>query len=543
MPDKPEVPIRSAGQYQRQNTNNQLSPHEPGKIPPQARDLEEAILGAFMLEKDALANAIDIMKPEAFYVEAHQHIFNSICQLFEQSQPVDILTVTEQLKKDGKLEECGGSHYISNLTTKVGTGANVESYARIILQKFIQRELIRISNNVIKDAYEDTTDVLDLLDKTEQDLFSVTEQNLSRSYEEIGNRLAKTMEEIETLMNNDEDFTGVPSGFPELDRVTGGWQNSDLIIMAARPGMGKTAFMLSLARNAAIEYEYPVALFSLEMSSKQLVTRMISSEAELPQDKLKNGNLKEYEYVQLQQKAGSLSDSHIFIDDTPALNIFEMRAKCRRMKKKHGIGLIIIDYLQLMHGSTDNKAGNREQEISSISRSLKNVAKDLEVPVIALSQLSRAVETRGGDKKPQLSDLRESGAIEQDADLVVFLYRPEYYDIFQDQDGKDLQGIAEVIVAKHRNGALKDIYLRFVSQYAKFLNLDEDDSQSFPSPPDEDLGDGTNVITRGSKMNDMDDEDESTDSNDSFWNQKPDGDDENKDDKDEGEENDEDVPF
>ncbi len=525
MADKPEVPIRTGSQYQQQRSNAQLSPYESGKIPPQARDLEEAILGAFMLEKDALANAVDILKPEVFYVEAHQHIFTAIRKLFDQGQPVDMLTVTEQMRQEGKLEESGGSQYISNLTTKVATGANVETYARIILQKFIQRELIRISNNVIKDAYEDTTDVIELLDQTEQDLFEVTEQNLSRSYEEIGSRLAQTMQEIETLMNQEEDFTGVPSGFPELDRVTGGWQNADLIILAARPSMGKTAFMLTLARNAAIDYDFPVALFSLEMSSKQLVTRMISSEAELPQDKLKNGNLKEFEYVQLQQKAGSLSDSKIYIDDTPALNIFEMRAKCRRMKKKHGIGLIIIDYLQLMTGSTDNKSGNREQEISSISRSLKNIAKDLEIPVIALSQLSRAVETRGGDKRPQLSDLRESGAIEQDADLVIFLYRPEYYEIFEDQEGQSLQGIAEVIVAKHRNGALKNVYLRFVSQYAKFLNLDQDDTNAFPAPADNEMSEGTNVIKRGSKINEMSDEESSSEAGS------------------EGTDEDEDVPF
>lgn len=446
-----------------------------GKIPPQATDLEEAVLGALMLEKDALANVIDILKPEVFYKEAHQHIFEAIRNLFNRSQPVDILTVTSELKSMGMLDVVGGPYYIAQLTSRVVSAANIEYHTRIIVQKFIQRELIRISSEISTEAYEDTTDVFELLDKAESNLFNVSDTNLRRKYLDMQSILKEAILEIEKAKEasdkNEISTLGVPSGFTSLDRLTAGWQKSDLIILAARPSMGKTAFVLSMARNAAIEYGEPVAVFSLEMSALQLVMRLISMETELPSDKLRRGNLADHEWQQLNTRITKLEDAKIFIDDTPALSIFELRAKSRRLVAQHGIKLIIIDYLQLMTGNAENK-GMREQEISGISRALKGLAKELNIPVIALSQLSREVEKRPGSKKPILSDLRESGAIEQDADLVLFIYRPEYYKIDQFDDNTPTKGLAEIIIAKHRNGQTGEVKLNFVSQYGKFKDYE-----------------------------------------------------------------------
>lgn len=444
-----------------------------GKLPPQARELEEAVLGAMLIDRDAVSEIIDILKPESFYLDAHQTVYRAIMTLFERSEPVDILTVTEALRKSGELEMAGGAYFIAELSNKVTSAANVEHHARIVSQKHIQRELISISTTIIKDAYEDTTDVLELLDRSEQALFGVAEQNLRRSYDDMKSLITKAIKEIDEVRQHEDSLTGIPSGFTNLDRLTSGWQKSDLIVVAARPGMGKTAFTLALGRNAAVDFKKPVALFSLEMSSVQLVKRLISMETELTGDKIRKGNLAEHEWIQLTKMTGALADAPIFIDDTPALNIFELRAKCRRLKQKHDVQLIVIDYLQLMSGTPNGKQGNREQEISNISRSLKSIAKELNVPVIALSQLSRAVETRGGIKKPMLSDLRESGAIEQDADMVIFLYRPEYYGLTQDENGAQLPpGYAEVIIAKHRNGALENVPVRFIDKFAKFTDLD-----------------------------------------------------------------------
>ncbi|MBI1193387.1 MAG: replicative DNA helicase [Bacteroidetes bacterium] len=444
-----------------------------GKLPPQARELEEAVLGAMLIDRDAVSEIIDILKPESFYLDAHQTVYRAIMGLFERSEPVDILTVTEALRKSGELEMAGGAYFIAELSNKVSSAANVEHHARIVSQKHIQRELISISTTIIKDAYEDTTDVLELLDRSEQALFGVAEQNLRRSYDSMNTLIAKAIKEIDEVRQHEDSLTGIPSGFTALDRLTSGWQKSDLIVIAARPGMGKTAFTLALGRNAAVDFKKPVALFSLEMSSVQLVKRLISMETELTGDKIRKGNLAEHEWIQLTKMTGNLADAPIFIDDTPALNIFELRAKCRRLKQKHDVQLIVIDYLQLMSGTPNGKQGNREQEISNISRSLKSIAKELNVPVIALSQLSRAVETRGGVKKPMLSDLRESGAIEQDADMVIFLYRPEYYGLTQDDNGSQFPaGYAEVIIAKHRNGALENVPVRFIDKFAKFTDMD-----------------------------------------------------------------------
>jgi len=482
-----------------------------GKLPPQAVDLEEAVLGALMLEKDALNVVIEILKPESFYRDAHKDIYEAILELFNKSEPVDILTVTNQLRKNGKLELVGGAYYISELTSKVSSAANVEYHARIITEKSIKRELIRIASDVHKEAYEDTTDVFELLDKTEQSLFEVSEVNIRKNYVDMSSLMHEAIVELESKKRTGDGLTGIATGFTALDRVTSGWQRSDLIIIAARPGMGKTAFVVSALRNASVDFKKPVAIFSLEMSSIQLVNRLISAEAELDSEKIKKGNLEDYEWEQLIHKTAKLSEAPIFIDDTPALSILELRAKARKLVAQHGVELIVIDYLQLMSGDTtkSNSAGNREQEIASISRALKNIAKELNIPIIALSQLSRAVEVRGGDKRPQLSDLRESGSIEQDADMVCFLYRPEYYNITADEEGNSLQGIGEVIIAKHRNGSLETVKLKFIGKFTKFADMDIEGAfnpNAFPGTgtiPGE-FDSNTNTITFQSKANQSD---------------------------------------
>ncbi|MCX6278416.1 MAG: replicative DNA helicase [Bacteroidetes bacterium] len=474
-----------------------------GKIPPQALDLEETVLGAMMLENDRLAEVIEILKSEVFYKESHQIIFNAIKSLFGKNEPVDILTVTEELRKSGELEIAGGAYFITMLTNRIASAANIEFHARIIIQKFIQRELIRVSSEIIKEAYEDTTDVFDLLDKAETGLFAISETSIGKSYMDMQSIIKEAIKEIAAGRNQEGKLKGVGSGFTELDRITSGWQKSDLIIIASRPGMGKTAFALTMARNAAIDFRKPVAIFSLEMASVQLVTRLISSETEIPQEKLRKGNMEDHEWAQLNARITSLIDAPLFIDDTAALSIFDLRAKCRRLKAHHDVQMIIVDYLQLMQGSQDTR-GNREQEISSISRSLKTLAKELNVPVIALSQLSRASEKRAAAAKPILSDLRESGSIEQDADMVLFIYRPEYYKIDTDEQGDSTAGVAEVLIAKNRNGPLKDVRLRFISKYAKFADADIDYSPQNTIPANESFDGSLRTRTVQSKMNNDD---------------------------------------
>jgi replicative DNA helicase len=465
-----------------------------GKLPPQALDLEEAVLGALMLEKQALNAVVEFLKPEHFYAETHQEIYAAIIELFKSSEPVDMRTVVNELRKAGKLELVGGAYYIAELTSKVSSAANIEYHARVIIEMAIKRELIKISSQIQQDAYEDTTDVFELLDKTEQSIFEISDSNLRKNYDNMKNLMYRAIQELQKLKEHKDGLTGVPTGFTALDRMTSGWQSSDLVIIAARPGMGKTAFVVSAMRNAAVEFKRPVAIFSLEMASVQLVNRMISAEAELEGEKIRKGQLAEFEWQQLVHKTTRLSAAPIFIDDTPALSILELRAKCRRLKAEHNIELIIIDYLQLMRGDS---TGNREQEIASISRALKGIAKELNVPVLALSQLSRGVETRGGDKRPQLSDLRESGSIEQDADIVMFLYRPEYYKITVDEEGMPTQGMGEVIIAKHRNGSTGTVKLKFIGKYTKFADFDA------PSPVDNPF---SGMITRESRLNTFNDE-------------------------------------
>lgn len=464
-----------------------------GKMPPQASELEEAILGAIMLEKDAIINILDILSPDSFYKDAHQKIYRAIMSLFTNERPIDILTVTEELKRQKLLDEVGGPYYIAQLTNRVASAAHAEFHARIIQQKYIQRELIRITSDIQSKAFDDSNDINDLLDYSEGQLFEIAQGNIKKEAKPMNLLVMEAVKKIEELSKRETDFTGVPSGFTRLDRMTAGWQHSDLIIVAARPSMGKTAFVLSMTRNMAVDHKRPIALFSLEMASIQLVNRLIAAETELGSEKIRTGKLSHDEWKVLEQKVSILEKAPIYIDDTPGISIFELRAKCRRLKKQHNIECVIIDYLQLMTGPPETR-GNREQEVSVISRSLKGLAKELNIPVMALSQLNRSVEMRTGNKRPQLSDLRESGAIEQDADVVMFIHRPEKYGIMEDEDGNSTAGMAEIIVAKHRNGAIGDVKLRFRDSIAKFVDYEDIE------PLDDNL-EIKPVITVGSKMN------------------------------------------
>lgn len=482
-----------------------------GRVPPQAVDLEQAVLGAMMLEKNAVTDVIDILKSESFYDPKHQYIFAAIQALFGESKPIDLMTVTDRLKKNGELEASGGATYISQLTSRIGSTAHVEYHARVIAEKHIKRELIRMSGDIMKNAYDDTNDVFDVLQSAEGQLFGIAENNMGKAVDVMQNVVRSAIEEIEEASKNKDGISGVPTGFFALDKITAGWQRSDMIVIAARPAMGKTAFVLSMARNTAVDHNMGVAIFSLEMSSVQLVKRLIASETRLSAEKLRKGDLEPHEFQQLHARISKLATAPIYIDDTPGISIFDLRAKCRRLKIQYNIDMVIIDYLQLMTAGGKSQ-GNREQEISQISRSIKEIAKELNVPIIALSQLSRSVEQRGGDKKPVLSDLRESGAIEQDADIVSFIYRPSYYGIHTDEDGNSTEGIGQIIIAKHRNGSLDTVSLRFIGQYARFDNLENassdfgDDMGALPSSMNANHGFENETMTIQSKMNDNNDD-------------------------------------
>ena len=482
-----------AGERKNTKTNSTLEQinAQYGKLPPQAIDVEEAVLGALMLERDAYVTVADIIDTQSFYKEEHCKIFDAIKYLSTHEKPVDLLMVTQELKNRNELDVVGGPLYITQLTSRVASAAHIEFHARIIAQKFIQRELIRVSSEIQTKSYDANMDVDDLIDFSETALFKVAEGNIKKETLPIKPILKEAARLIELASQRDDGLSGVPSGFTALDRITSGWQKTDLIIIAARPAMGKTAFVLSMARNMAVEHQKPVAVFSLEMSSVQLVNRLISAETELGSEKIKNGRLAEWEWEHFNRKLNVLEDAPLFIDDTPALSIFEFRAKCRRLKMQHNISAVIVDYLQLMTAGMDGR-GNREQEVSLISRSLKAIAKELDIPIMALSQLNRSVESREG-KRPQLSDLRESGAIEQDADLVLFIHRPEYYGITEDDNGNSLLGVAEIIVAKHRNGSVGDVQLAFKKQQVKFCDLE--------SVIPEEIGGGIMGQTFSSKMN------------------------------------------
>lgn len=442
-----------------------------GKLPPHATDLERLVLGALMLEKDAYMIVCDILTPDAFYEPRHQHLYEAITQLGFNQRPIDMETVIDQLRKNHTLEQAGGIKYITELTSQVLSAAHVEYHARIVAQKYLARRLINFSTMLEAKAFDEAYDVDDLLQEAEGQLFEISQAQLKREVTQIDPVLNEAVKQMEIAANRESGLSGLTSGFYDLDRITSGWQNSDLVIIAARPAMGKTAFVLSMVKNMAVDNAIPVGVFSLEMSNVQLANRLISNVCELPGEKIKSGRFEAYEQEQLHSRLRSIYGVPIYLDETAGLSITEMRTKARRLVRERGVKIIIIDYLQLMNAS-GMKFGNREQEVSTISRSLKEMAKELNVPVIALSQLSRANEARE-DKRPMLSDLRESGAIEQDADIVCFIHRPEYYlKSSEDHNGKDIRGLAEFIVAKHRSGAVGDVNLRFIAQYAKFDNWD-----------------------------------------------------------------------
>ncbi len=478
---------------------------EIGKIPPQALDLEEAVLGAVMLEKEAVATVSEILQPNYFYKEAHQKIYEAIKDLFGRTEPVDILSVTNELRKNGNLEIVGGAYYVAWLTSRVGSAANVEYHSRVIAEKFIKRELIRVSGEILQDSFDETVDTFDLMDSAEKKVFEIAENNIRKGFDSIQMLLEKAVKEMERLKEEKkEGITGVESGFFDLDRITSGWQPTDLIILAARPSMGKTALSLCLLRNAAVQNRRPAAIFSLEMSSLQLVNRLIALETGINSEKIKKGKLEEGEWRILHEKIAHLAEAKIFIDDTAALSIFEFRAKARKLRAMHNIELIIVDYLQLMTAGSEGR-GTREQEISAISRSLKGIAKELQIPIIALSQLSRASEGRTGfDKRPQLSDLRESGSIEQDADMVMFIFRPEYYELTEDDEGNSTHGIAEIIIRKHRNGAVGNVKLHFRQELARFENLSEIQHGGSVSDFNGEASTQFDTFSLPSKMNDED---------------------------------------
>ena len=447
-----------------------------GRQQPQNLEMEQAVLGAMLIEQDAFAQVCELLNPEMFYDHRHQLIYESIRSLSVQERPIDILTVREYLDSQGVLEEVGGPLYLMQLSSNVTTSAHIEYHARIIKQKYMARELITFASQISQDAFDSTIDVDDLMQSAESKLFSITQINLKKDFTQINPIISQAYQELEKAAARRDGLSGLSSGFPHIDKLTNGWQKSDLIIIAARPAMGKTAFVLSMAKKIAVDMRLPVAMFSLEMSAVQLVKRLMVNVCEITGDKIKNGQLAPYEWGQLGNRIRALYDAPLYVDDTPALSIFDLRTKARRLVREHDVKLILIDYLQLMNGS-GTSFGSRQEEVSNISRSLKQLAKELDIPIIALSQLNRSVEKREGEegKRPQLSDLRESGAIEQDADIVCFLHRPEYYKIYQDEKGRNMRGMAEFIIAKHRNGAVDTVLLRFRNEYVRFQDLDEED--------------------------------------------------------------------
>ncbi|MDY6395604.1 MAG: replicative DNA helicase [Bacteroidales bacterium] len=473
-------------------------------VPPQAEELEEEVLGALLLDQDALTNTIDRLRVEFFYKEEHQEIFSTILALFQEGNPIDLITVTEKLKKRGSLEAIGGSYKMASLTSKVTSAAHIEYYVSILAEKFIQRELIRVSTETLKDAYDETTDIVDLLDRTETKFLDINDKNFNSSSQNMQQLIHNAIGELELIQNSDSTTSGLQSGFEELDRCINGFQPGTLIILAARPAMGKTAFAVSMARNIAVMFHQPIAIFSLEMTAMELTMRLISSEVEIEGSKLKRGDQMTTQQINIiKERTQVLSEAPIFIDDNPGLSIFDLRAKCRRLKQAHDIKMVFIDYLQLMSGGESRNNGNREQEISFISRQLKALSKELGIPILALSQLSRAVETRGGSKTPVLSDLRESGAIEQDADIVMFIYRPEYYNITEDENGST-QGVAYIDIAKNRAGSTAKARLGFKHQFVKFYNIGKEYSSTSPYsliPENAAFDSSTNTATFESQIN------------------------------------------
>ncbi len=472
-----------ADYYEQKNYNNDQN---PSRIPPQAVEVERSVLGAMLIDREALPKALEVLDSTSFYNPTHQKFFNAMIALFEKGEPVDAVTLTEELRRRGQLNPTEDPLYIAQLTTTISTAANIEYHARIVLEKALKRGLINASTEVASRAYNDTEDALDLLDDAESKIFQISESRLKKAATPIKRAITETFEMLQTIHGQHGGVTGIPSGFNTLDDMTGGFQNSDLVIVAGRPSQGKTAFALAIARNSAINRDKPtpIAIFSIEMAEQQLAIRMLASEAKVDAHKLRTGRLPDEEWTKLSRSAGRLAQAKIFIDDTPALGILEMRAKSRRLKAEHNIGMVIVDYLQLIQGP--KSAESREREISSISRSLKALAKELNIPVIALSQLNRAVEGRA-DKRPMLADLRESGAIEQDADVVLFVHRPETYGITEvkDEDGTPIptEGLAEIIIGKQRNGPTGIVRLSFQKHYAGFERLAHRALEHMAPPP------------------------------------------------------------
>ena len=469
------TPTNNTKRKSSQPTIIKVGANEIGKLPPQAIELEESVVGALMIEKDAFASIADLLRPESFYSDQLRYIFEAVRALSAKDAPIDILSVAEQLKAMGLLEQAGGVVRLSELTQRVASAAHLRYHAQIVAQKATARDLISMACQIEEKGYDETQDVDELMQEAEASIFEISQRSQKRDVTHIFPVITEAFERMQKASKNEGNISGIPSGFTELDKITSGWQKSDLVIIAARPAMGKTAFVLSMAKNMAVDFNIPVAIFSLEMSNVQLVNRLIMNVCEVEGSKIRNGRLSKAEWEKLENNISVLQNAPIYVDDTPGLSVFELRSKARKLVKDKKIQIIIIDYLQLMNANGTN-FGSREQEVSIISRTLKGLAKELDIPVIALSQLSRAVEKRDSSnsnvdgKKPLLSDLRESGAIEQDADMVCFIHRPEYYKLYDDGNGKDLRGLGQIIVAKHRNGATDEIWLRFIGKYTRFQN-------------------------------------------------------------------------
>jgi len=483
-----------------QTTIIKVGANEMGKLPPQAQELEDSVLGALMIEKEAFGTVADLLRPEVFYKDQNRLVFEAIRELAVNDQPIDILSVGEKLKSKGTLEKAGGAVYLADLTRRVASTAHLHYHAEIIAKKATARDLISMAAQIEEKAFDETQDIDDLMQEAEAGIFEITQRSQKRSVTQVDSVIEEAFARMEKAAKNTGNISGIPSGFHALDKITSGWQTPDLIIIAARPAMGKTAFVLSMAKNIAVDRGIPTAIFSLEMSNVQLVNRLIMNVCELEGDKIKTGKMSKEDKLRLNTKINIMKGKPLYMDDTPSLSIYELRSKARKLVNEHGVKLIIIDYLQLMNAQ-GSSFGSREQEVSIISRGLKGLAKELDIPIIALSQLNRGVEARTGieGKTPQLSDLRESGAIEQDADMVCFIHRPEYYRIFNDEKtGKDLRGLAQIIVAKHRNGATDSIWLRFRGKYAKFQNEDDAfDANELDGPMLPDSG----AVTISSSMN------------------------------------------
>ena len=472
-----------------------------GHLQPQALDLERAVVGALMIDKDAFSIVSEIIREESFYEPRHQKIYRAIQNLNMDERPVDFMTVIEELKRNGTLEEVGGPTYVVELSSQVASSAHIEYHARVLAQKHLARQLISFASVIETKAFDETVDVDDLMQEAESSLFELSQKNMRQEYTQIDPVLTQAVDILQKAAANTSGLTGIPTGFTRLDDITAGWQASDLVIIAGRPAMGKTSFALSLAKNIAVDYNYPIGFFSLEMNNVQLVNRLMSNVCEISGKKILNGQLDDEEWKRLDRNIRKLQGAPIYVDDTPGMSIFELRSKARRMVREKGVKVIMIDYLQLMNAN-GAKFGSRQEEVSTISRSLKGLAKELNIPILALSQLNRSVENRdngdnGGGKRPQLSDLRESGAIEQDADMVCMIHRPEYYKLYKDVHGNSTKGIAEIIIAKHRNGQVGDVRLRFISEYARFANADESDFSS--------LGGEEIIMSQGNAMIQNDD--------------------------------------